>query len=80
MDGSDLVFLEVGIGDKSPITELTVITSRSTRRCPGCVFQERKKFKIGEGRQLEDVATKKCDKKKIGLIKLMRGGRRVQAK
>jgi hypothetical protein len=33
-----------------------------------------------QGRQLEDVATKKCDKKKIGLIKLMRGGRRVQAK
>jgi hypothetical protein len=62
MDGSDLVFLEVGTGDKNPIAKLTVITARSTRRCHGCVLRERKKF--GEERELEDAATKECDKKK----------------
>jgi hypothetical protein len=80
MDGSDLVFLKVGTEDKSPIVELIVVTARSTRRCHGCVFRERKKLKIGEGRELEDVAIKECDKKKTRKIKSMRGGRRVQAK
>ncbi|CAK9873222.1 unnamed protein product [Sphagnum jensenii] len=32
MDGSDLVFLEVGTGDKSPIVELTIVIARSTQR------------------------------------------------
>ncbi|CAK9859511.1 unnamed protein product [Sphagnum jensenii] len=32
MDGSDLVFLEVSTGDKSPIAELTVVPTRSTWR------------------------------------------------
>jgi hypothetical protein len=79
MDGFDLVFLEVGTGDKSPIVELTVVTVRSTRRCHGCVFRKRKKLEIGEGRQLEDVAAKKCEKEKTRRKKLMRGGRGVQA-
>jgi len=64
MDGSDLVFLEVGTGDNSPIIELTVVIARSTQRCHGCVFQKRKKLEIGEGRQLEDAAVEECDKKK----------------
>jgi hypothetical protein len=80
MDGCNLVFFEVGTEDKSPIAELTIITTRFTQRCHGCVFRERKKFEIGERRQLEDVAAKKCDKKKTRRIKLMRDGRRVQAK
>jgi hypothetical protein len=79
MDGSDLVFLEVGTGDKSFTTELIVVTPRSIWRCHGCVFRERKKLEIGEGRQLEDAAAKECDKKKTKRIKLMRGGRGVQA-
>jgi len=58
MDGSELVFLKVGIGDKSFIAKL----------------------EIGEERELEDAVAKKCDKKKTRKIKLMRGGRRVQAK
>ncbi len=81
MDGSDLVFLEVGTGDKSPIAKLTVVvTARSTRSCHGCVLRERKKLEIGEKRELEDAAAKECDKKKTRKIKPMRGGRRVQAK
>jgi len=64
MDGSDLVFLEVGTENKNPIAKLTVVTARSTRRCHGCVLRERKKFEIGEERELEDAATKECDKKK----------------
>jgi hypothetical protein len=78
MDGSDLVFLEVGTKDKSPIAELTVVTACSIRRCHGCVFRERKKLEIGEGRQLEDAVAKECEKKKTMRIKLMRGGRGVQ--
>jgi len=77
MDGSNLVFLEVGTEDKSPIVKLTIITTCSTRRCHGYVFRERKKLEIGERRQLEDVVTKECEKKKTTRIKLMRGGRRV---
>jgi hypothetical protein len=80
MDGSELVFLEVDTRDKSPITKLTVVTARSTRRCHGCVLRERKKLEIGEERELEDAAAKECDKKKTRKIKPMRGGRRVQAK
>jgi len=80
MDGSDLVFLEVGIGDKSPIAKLTVVTARSTRRCHGCVLRKRKKLEICEEKELEDAAAKECDKKKTRKIKLMRGGRRVQVK
>ncbi len=80
MDGSDLVFLKVDIGDKSPIAELTIVSTHCTWRCHGCVFREMKKLEIGEGRQLEDVTAKECDKKKTKRIKLMRGGRGVQAK
>jgi hypothetical protein len=50
MDGSDLVFLEVGTGDKNPIVKLTVVIARSTRRCHGYIFRKRKKLEIGEGR------------------------------
>jgi hypothetical protein len=50
MDGSDLVFFEVGTGHKSPIVELIVVTARSTQRCHGYIFRERKKLEIGEGR------------------------------
>jgi hypothetical protein len=78
MDGSDLVLLEVGTGDKSPVVKLTVITTCFTQRCHGRVFRERKKLEIGEGRQLEDAAAKECDKKKTRRIKLVRGGREVQ--
>jgi len=80
MDGFELVFLEVGTEDKSPITKLTLVTARSTRRCHGCVLRERKKFEIGEERKLEDAVVKECDKKKTRKIKPMRGGRKVQAK
>jgi hypothetical protein len=80
MDGSELVFLEVSTGDKSPIAKLTVVTTRSTRRCHGCVLRERKKLQIGEERELEDATAKECGKKKTRKIKLMRGGKRVQAK
>jgi hypothetical protein len=62
MNGFNLLFLEVGTGDKSPIAKLTVVTARSTRRCHGCVLRERKK--LGEERELENAATKECDKKK----------------
>jgi hypothetical protein len=51
MDGSDLVFLEVGTGDKNSIAELIVISARSTRKCHDCVFREKKKLKIDEGRE-----------------------------
>jgi hypothetical protein len=71
MDGSDLVFLEVGIGDKSFIVELTVVIARSTRRCHGYVFRERKKLELGEGRQLENATTKKCEKKKTNRINIL---------
>jgi len=80
MDGSDLVFLEVGTWDKSAIVELTVVTTRFTWRCHGCVFRKRKKLEIGEGRELEDAAAKKCEKKKTRRVTLMRGGRGGQAK
>jgi hypothetical protein len=80
MDGFDLVFLEVGTGDKSPIVELTIITAHSTRRCHGCVFRKRKKLEIGEGRELEDATAKERDKKKTRKIKPMRGGKKVQVK
>jgi hypothetical protein len=80
MDGYDLVFLEVGTGDKSPIAKLIVVTARSTQRCHGCVLRERKKLEIGEERELEDAAAKECVKKKTKKIKPMRGGRKVQAK
>jgi hypothetical protein len=80
MDGSNVMFLEVGTRDKSPIAKLTVIIACFTRRCHGYVFRERKKLEIGEGRELEDAAAKECDKKKTKKIKPMRGGRRVQAK
>jgi hypothetical protein len=50
MDDSDLVFFEVGTGDKSPIAELIIVIVRSTQRCYGYVFQKRKKFEIDEGR------------------------------
>jgi hypothetical protein len=79
MNGSNLVFLEASTGNKSPIAELTVVIARSTRKCHGYVFRERKRLEIGEGMQLEDVAAKECDKKKTKRIKLMRGGRGVQA-
>jgi len=71
MDGFDLVFLEVGTGDKSLIVELTVVTARSTWRCHGYVFRERKKLELGEGRQLEDVTTEKCEKKKPRRINIL---------
>jgi hypothetical protein len=65
MDGSDIVFLEVSAGDKSSIAKLTVVTTTwSIRRCHGCVFREKKKLEIGEGRELEDAVAKECDKKK----------------
>jgi hypothetical protein len=66
MDGSNLVFLELGTGDKSPIIELTVVIVHSTQRCHGCVFQKRKKLEIGEGRQLEDLQLKNVIRKKPG--------------
>jgi hypothetical protein len=80
MDGFDLVFLEVGTGDKSPIAKLTVVTACSTQRCHGCVLRERTKLEIGEERELEDAIAKECDKKKTRKIKSMRGGRKVQTK
>jgi len=79
-DGSELVFLEVSTGDKSPIAKLTVVIARSTRRCHGYVLRERKKLEIGEERKLEDAVAKECDKKKTRKIKPMRGGKKVQAK
>jgi len=79
MDGYDLVFLEVGTRGKSFIVEFTIVIACSTQRCHGYVFRERKKLEMGEGRQLEDVVAKECEKKKTKRIKLMRGGRGVQA-